>query len=74
MVTVYTTKTCAYCAMVKKYLTSKGILFDIVDLDDNPAKRQELIEKTGAMTVPITERDGKYVIGFNLPQLAQLIA
>lgn len=34
MITVYTTKTCAYCPMVKRYLTLKGIEFEAVDLTD----------------------------------------
>ena len=70
---VYTTKTCAYCHMVKTYLTKKGIPFETIDLEENPALRQELFEKTGAMTVPITENNGKYVIGWNLGQLNAII-
>lgn len=70
---VYTTKTCAYCGMVKKYLDMKGIKYETIDLDDNPAMRQELLEKTGAMTVPITENNGKFVIGWNPGQLSAII-
>lgn len=71
--TVYTTNSCAYCVMVKKYLTAKNVQFTEVNLEDNPEKRQELFERTGAMTVPITEKDGQYVIGWNPSQLAKLI-
>jgi glutaredoxin 3 len=70
---VYTTKTCAYCPMVKKYLTSKGVEFTEIDVEDNPDIRQELFNKTGAMSVPITEKDGQYVIGWNPSELAKLI-
>lgn len=73
MITVFTTKTCAYCGMVKKFLESKGIKFETIDLDDNPGYRQALYEETGAMTVPITEKDGKYVIGWNPAKLKELI-
>lgn len=59
--------------MVKKYLTAKNVQFTEVNLEDNPEKRQELFERTGAMTVPITEKDGQYVIGWNPSQLATLI-
>lgn len=71
--TVYTTNTCAYCVMVKKYLDNKQVQYEVVNLDDNPEKRQELFEKTGAMTVPITENNGKYVVGWNPGQLAAII-
>lgn len=65
MITVFTTTTCAYCQMLKKYLTMKGYDYDVVNLDDDPTKRQELLEKTGAMTVPITQVDDQFVIGWN---------
>jgi glutaredoxin len=59
--------------MVKKYLDNKGIKYETVNLDDNPEKRQELLNITGAMTVPITENNGQYVIGWNPAQLAAII-
>lgn len=78
MITVFTTNTCAYCKMVKQFLTSKGKEYEVVNLDDNPEKRQELFEKTGAMTVPVTlikKDDGMedVVIGFNRARLAEVL-
>lgn len=78
MITVFTTNTCAYCKMVKQFLTLKGKEYEVVNLDDNPEKRQELFEKTGAMTVPITlikKDDGMedVVIGFNRARLAEVL-
>jgi glutaredoxin len=64
--------------MVKQFLTLKGKDYKVVNLDENPEKRQELFEKTGAMTVPITliERDNgmeDVVIGFNRARLAEVL-
>ncbi len=78
-VTVFTTNTCAYCAMVKKYLDGKGVSYEVVNLDDQPDKQKEIYEKSGALTVPVTlvEKEDKteeVVIGFNLPRLASVIA
>lgn len=78
MITVFTTNTCAYCKMVKQFLTSKGKDYKVVNLDENPERRQELFAKTGAMTVPITliERDNgmeDVVIGFNRARLAEVL-
>ncbi len=78
MITVFTTNTCAYCKMVKQFLTLKGKDYKVVNLDENPEKRQELFEKTGAMTVPITliEKDNgmeDVVIGFNRARLAEVL-
>lgn len=65
MITVFTTTTCAYCQMLKKYLTMKGYEYNVVNLEDDPERRQELLEKTGSMTVPITQVDDEFVIGWN---------
>ena len=78
-ITIYTTNTCAYCNMVKKYLQSKGQQFSEINLDQNPEKQQEAMEMSGAMTVPVTvvtkEDDSKQVVvGYNLSQLAPAIS
>lgn len=74
---VFTTNTCAYCHMVKKYLTNKGKEFTEVNLDENPQEQQEALRLSGALTVPVTvayenDEPRKVVVGFNIPQLATL--
>ncbi len=53
-VTIYTTNTCAYCEMVKKFLNTKGVSYNVVNMDEEPSEvRQRVIEMSGAMTVPV---------------------
>ena len=73
MITVFTTNTCAYCKMVKQYLTLKGKEFEVVNLEEQPEKRHELFEKTGAMTVPITQVDDQFIIGWNRSRFAEVL-
>lgn len=78
-ITIYTTNTCAYCVMVKKYLDNKGHSYEVVNLDDQPERQEEALAISGALTVPITlvekEDDTKDVIvGFNLSRLAPALA
>lgn len=68
--TIFTTTTCAYCKMVKQYLSKKGVQYTEVNLDDNPDQRQSLYELTGAMTVPITQIGAGYIIGWKPAELA----
>lgn len=77
-ITIYTTNTCAYCVMVKRWLQSKGMQYNEVNLDENPDRQQEALELSGALTVPVTvvtkQDDSKQVvIGYNLQQLAPAI-
>lgn len=78
-ITIFTTNTCAYCVMVKKWLTSKGMKYEEVNLDTNPERQNEAFEMSGQLSVPITivtkEDDSKQVIvGYNLAQLAPAVA
>ena len=73
MVTVFTTSSCAYCVMVKKFLTMRGREYDVVNLDDSPEIRQSLFEKTRAMTVPIVQVGEEFVVGWNPAKLGALI-
>lgn len=73
MITVFSTATCAYCKMVKQYLTLKGKEFTEVDLTNNPEKHQELINKTGAVTVPIVQVGDEFIVGWNRQRMAELV-
>ena len=73
MITVFTTSTCTYCKLVKQFLSVKGKEFQEVNLEEHPEICDELVEKTGALTVPITQVDDKYIIGWNRDRLAEAI-
>jgi glutaredoxin 3 len=78
-ITVFTTTTCAYCPMVKRWLQAKGFVYDEVNLDTNPERQKEAFELSGALSVPVTvvtkQDDTKeVVIGYNLARLAPAVA
>ena len=49
---VYSTRWCGYCVRAKALLRSRGLEFEEISLDDEPAFRQKLHELTGGWTVP----------------------
>jgi glutaredoxin 3 len=61
---VYSTRWCGYCVRAKTLLDSKGIEYDDVSLDDDPAFRQKLFDLTGGWTVPQILIDGKPIGGY----------
>jgi len=63
-ITVYTTRWCAYCVRAKALLTSRGLEFDEISLDDDPAFRQKLHDLTGGWTVPQILIDGDPIGGY----------
>ncbi len=78
-ITIFTTNTCSYCGMVKKFLDIKGQKYDVVNLDDNPERQAEALSMSGALTVPITivtkhDDSQEVIVGYNLSRLAPAIA
>ncbi len=78
-ITIFTTNTCAYCAMVKRWLDAKGHAYEVVNLDTNPERQAEAQSLSGALTVPITvvtkhDDSREVVIGYNLAKLAPALA
>jgi len=51
-VLMYTTAVCPYCQMAERLLRSKGVEVEKVRIDLEPARRAEMMEKTGRRTVP----------------------
>ena len=51
-VLMYTTAVCPYCQMAERLLRSKGVEVEKVRVDLEPARRMEMMEKTGRRTVP----------------------
>lgn len=76
---IYTTNTCAYCVMVKKWLGAKGFTWEEVNVEEHPERAQEAFEVSGQLAVPVTvvtkdndEQD--VIIGYNLAKLAPAVA
>lgn len=52
-VLIYTTKVCPYCIKAKHLLQSKGVEYEEIDVTNDDATRQLMVEKSGGMrTVP----------------------
>lgn len=78
-ITIFTTNTCAYCVMVKKWLNIKGLSYEEVNLEDHPDRQAEAMQISGQLAVPVTvvtkDDDSKEVIvGYNLAKLAPAVA
>jgi glutaredoxin 3 len=63
-VRVYSTRWCGYCVRAKALLESRGIEFEEISLDDDPAFRQKLFDLTGRWTVPQILIDGRPIGGY----------
>ena len=70
-VKIYTTSTCVYCAMLKSYLSQNKVEFESVDVGADKQAFLEMKEKTGRMSVPVIDIDGKIIAGFDKEAIAK---
>jgi glutaredoxin 3 len=61
---MYTTRWCGYCVRAKRLLEAKGIPYEEINLDDDPAFRARLYELTGNWTVPQILIDERPIGGY----------
>ena len=64
-VRVYSTPTCPHCKRVKQFLDESGVSYETIDVAADKSAREEMIQKSGQMGVPVIEIDGVMTAGFN---------
>lgn len=73
MVKLYTTPTCPYCVTLKAFLKQNNVAFEEIDVLEDIKARDEIIEKTGQLGVPVVDIDGQIIIGFDKEKISQLL-
>jgi alkyl hydroperoxide reductase subunit F len=71
-VTVYSTKNCPYCRMVKAFLDKHGVPYDGIDVGEDPDAAKKMIELSGQRGVPVIIVDDEVIIGFDSQRLNDL--
>jgi len=72
-VVIYTSPTCHYCQDAKAFMKSKGVAYEEYDVVSDIAKRQEMIEKSGQLGVPVIVVDEEVMVGYDEDNLARLL-
>ena len=68
MIKVYTTDSCPWCVKAKKYLGLKGLAFseiNVADAHEDMDARQEMVQKSRQMGVPVLDINGEIIVGFD---------
>ena len=64
-VTIYSAPWCAFCKTEKQYLEHLGVAFMVRDIEEDAGAMEELVEKSGQQSVPVTDIDGIIIRGFD---------
>lgn len=51
-ITLYTSAMCGYCTAAKNFLKSKGMVWNEVRIDRDPAERERMLARGGRTSVP----------------------
>jgi glutaredoxin 3 len=72
-VTIYSTTTCHFCQMSKEFFKANGINYTEFNVSTDLEKRQEMIEKSGQMGVPVIFVGDEMTVGFDKQRLSTLL-
>ncbi len=70
-VKVYSTPTCPWCKRTKQFLDENKIPYQNFDVASDKAARDEMVSKTGQLSVPVVDINGDISVGFNEKWLRQ---
>ncbi len=73
-VTIYSTPVCHFCHAAKDFFKENNVAFTDYDVAADGDKRQEMIDVTGQMGVPVIKIGNDIVIGFDEPKIKELLA
>lgn len=72
-IVIYSTPTCHYCQMAKAFFQNNDVAYTEYNVADDTEKRQEMIELTGQMGVPVIKVGDEILVGFNEGKIREMI-
>ena len=72
-VEIYTTPSCEFCKQAKEYMKENEINYKDYDVKESAEKRQEMIEISGQMSVPVIVVDEDMMVGFDAEKLEEMV-
>ncbi|MCA9354313.1 MAG: glutaredoxin family protein [Candidatus Kaiserbacteria bacterium] len=72
-VVIYSTPVCHFCQAAKEFFAENNVEYVNHDVATDAEKRQEMIDMTGQMGVPVIKIGDDIIIGFDEPKLRELL-
>jgi glutaredoxin-like YruB-family protein len=72
-VKIYTTTTCPYCNMAKKFFKEHNVNYQEINVEHDSNAAREMIQKSGQMGVPVIDVDGTIIVGFDKKALERAL-
>jgi len=72
-VVIYSTPVCHFCEHAKAFFKENDVAYTEYDVASDADKRQEMIDLTGQMGVPVIQIGQDIVIGFDEDKVKELL-
>jgi glutaredoxin len=72
-VRVFSTPICPYYFALKRFLEEKGVEVESIDVSSDLEAQEEMIQKTKQTTVPVTDINGEFIVGFDRKKICELL-
>lgn len=72
-VIIYTTTTCVYCRAAKAFFQEKQVPYEERDVMENEQARQEMLDKSHQIGVPVIDIEGEIFVGFDKGAIAEAL-
>ena len=70
---IYSTPTCVYCKMAKDFFAKNNITYKEFNVAEDLKAREEMVNKSHQLGVPVIDIDGQLFVGFNRSELAKAL-
>ncbi|HHU81402.1 MAG TPA: NrdH-redoxin [Firmicutes bacterium] len=72
-VKIYSVPTCPHCNKAKAFLDAYNIKYDEINVATDKEGMEEMMSKSGQMSVPVVEIDDQMVVGFDRKKISELL-
>lgn len=77
-VKIFSTPSCPFCKMAKEFFKKAGIKFKEINVLEDPKAREDMLKKSGQMSVPVIEiiksKTSEIIVGYDEKKLKKAVA
>ena len=73
-VLIFTTPTCSYCTIAKRYFKEIKIRFREIDVSKNETAARDMQKRTGQTGVPVILINNRPVVGFDKAKINKMLS
>ena len=72
-VIIFTTPTCSYCNIAKRYFREKSVRFTNVDVSRDQRAAADMQRRTGQTGVPVIMINNRSIVGFDKSKINRML-